>query len=434
LPAVSSTNVATNINSGNYVVQILDAKNCLDTMHLFVPNAGGNMNLSIINKKNVSCFGGNDGKATVQVVGGAPTYHYVWSAITDTTATVNNLSASNYLITVTDANNCTSQIVMQITQPTALAINHTVQATSCAKNNGRATSLVNGGTQPYSYTWVGNTNTSASVNNLAAGNYFVQILDSHLCKISDTILVANSIGLQIQLNAFADTCNAKVGAIFSQINSGTAPFIYAWYPLNSNQNFIKNLAHDIRYTLIVKDSNLCTDTAFQVMPSLGNFKINLGEDKAICIEQNPIILSPGNFVNCVWQDGSTQNKFVVKSKGVYSVVVKNQYGCTSTDSILIDEHCIDIIQMPNSFTPNNDGIDDDFGGITNSPGALVYYNLRIFNRWGQEVFHSNDYNDKWNGNFDSAPQPLGAYVFLLEYNFDKNQSNTNLKGDLILIR
>ncbi|MEY2829142.1 MAG: hypothetical protein RIQ33_1000, partial [Bacteroidota bacterium] len=71
LPAVSSTNVASNINSGNYVVQILDAKNCVDTMHLFVPNAGGNMNLSIINKKNVSCFGGNDGKATVQVVGGA---------------------------------------------------------------------------------------------------------------------------------------------------------------------------------------------------------------------------------------------------------------------------------------------------------------------------------------------------------------------------
>jgi gliding motility-associated-like protein len=115
-------------------------------------------------------------------------------------------------------------------------------------------------------------------------------------------------------------------------------------------------------------------------------------------------------------------------------LVKNQYGCIAADSIIIDEHCIDIVQIPNSFTPNEDGIDDDFGGITNSPNALVYYSLIIFNRWGQEVFHTNDYNLRWNGNFGSAPQPIGTYVCLLEYNFDKNQPNILLKGDLILLR
>jgi gliding motility-associated-like protein len=433
-PSVSVSSIASNIVSGNYTVTIADAKNCIDTMHLFVPNAGGNMNLSIINKKNVSCFNGNDGAATIQIVGGSSPFQFAWNPNVGNTSTINNLTFGNYNITVTDANNCASQIQTTISQPQKLQVNHILKSTSCGKNNGLASLQINGGTKPYAYTWTGNVSNNQQANNLVAGNYFVQINDSNLCTIADTIIINNSTALQIALVTTADTCNTSVGTIFSQINSGTAPFHYRWNSSNSSTSYLTNLAASSHHSVIVTDSNLCTDTASATIFSIGNFLISIGKDTSICNALQPIMLSISNYPSIVWQDGSTKNNYLIAASGQYFVTVKNILGCQASDTINVSEHCNDVLQLPNSFTPNNDGIDDEFGPVTNSPEGLVYYTLNIYNRWGQLVFNSINYNTLWNGKYNDAEQPTGVYVYLVEYSFDKNATHILLKGDVTLLR
>ena len=103
---------------------------------------------------NVSCYGGNNGSATIVPYGGQPPYTYLWTPGNFTTATINNLSAGTYTCTVTDATNNTVTQSVTITQPLSLAA--TVIATTnadCGVNNGFAGVSVIGGTQPYAYSW-----------------------------------------------------------------------------------------------------------------------------------------------------------------------------------------------------------------------------------------------------------------------------------------
>ncbi|MEN9522692.1 MAG: hypothetical protein RL065_1069 [Bacteroidota bacterium] len=433
-PNVSSSNIASNISTGNYLVTISDSKNCIDTMHVFVPNSGGTMALSVINKKNVSCFGGNDGAATINVTGGTPNLTYSWAPNVGNSASQNNLSATIYTIVVTDTNHCSSQIQTIISQPTVLSKSHQIIDAKCGLKNGNIQLQINGGTKPYQYSWSGSVNNSNIANQLSAGNYFILVTDSHNCKIGDTVIVKSSTPLKLSSQSINDSCNKSVGKIFTQIISGTAPILYSWKNYTSTNSYLENLKSNNTYTLFASDSNQCHDTIKATIAPLGLFNINIGNDTFVCNAQQPLILSVNNYQSITWQDGTTKNNFVVVKGGEYSVAVKNSYGCIASDTIFIDEKCNDVVLMPNSFTPNQDGIDDEFGGITNSPEGLKLYQISIYNRWGQLVFASNDYYQKWNGNFNNEQQPNGVFVYVVEYSFDNKNNSILLKGDVTLLR
>lgn len=66
------------------------------------------------------------------------------------------------------------------------------------------------------------------------------------------------------------------------------------------------------------------------------------------------------------------------------------------------------IYIPNSFTPNGDGMNDTFGALGE---AIQNYNMRVFNRWGEIIFESNAYNQQWDGTFKGLKAPEGTYVY-----------------------
>lgn len=68
------------------------------------------------------------------------------------------------------------------------------------------------------------------------------------------------------------------------------------------------------------------------------------------------------------------------------------------------------IYIPNSFTPNGDGLNDTFGAIGEAIGE---YTMQVFNRWGQLVFESTNYGKQWDGTYDGQPVPTGSYVYKL---------------------
>ncbi|MBL7700960.1 MAG: gliding motility-associated C-terminal domain-containing protein [Ferruginibacter sp.] len=118
-PYGGSGSTATGLIPGNYTVTVTDSKGCFENIPVSITNATPPA-ISIINKKDAGCFGLSNGAATAQVTGGTPPFSYSWNTVpAQTTATVNNLPAGIYTITVMDDNTCTSSATVQINEPAA---------------------------------------------------------------------------------------------------------------------------------------------------------------------------------------------------------------------------------------------------------------------------------------------------------------------------
>jgi len=110
-----------NISSGGYVVTVTDGNGCTTSTTVNVGSIGG-PTLAIANSTNVSCFGGTNGSAQVNVSSGVGPFTYTWLPSGGNNTFANNLSAGSYSVNVTDNNGCTSSTSVIITQPTQLLV------------------------------------------------------------------------------------------------------------------------------------------------------------------------------------------------------------------------------------------------------------------------------------------------------------------------
>ncbi|NQU88748.1 MAG: gliding motility-associated C-terminal domain-containing protein, partial [Mariniphaga sp.] len=93
------------------------------------------------------------------------------------------------------------------------------------------------------------------------------------------------------------------------------------------------------------------------------------------------------------------------------------------------------IYLPNAFSPNSDGLNDDFKAVTNSEN-IKFFQMLIYDRWGTLIFESKNISFGWNGTFKGKPCPQGVYVYKVEYSLSASstgQSETKM-GTVVLIR
>jgi gliding motility-associated-like protein len=128
--------------------------------------------------------------------------------------------------------------------------------------------------------------------------------------------------------------------------------------------------------------------------------------------------------------------FTFRDTGTYKIqqIVLHPSGCSDTAIAFIPIYPVVKFFMPNAFTPNNDGLNDDFIPIGSFDG-LRQYSFTIWNRWGDRIFSTNDYNAGWNGQRNNTGDhaPPGVYAYLLEY-LDVLGQKQVLKGHCTLIR
>lgn len=145
---------------------------------------------AITSSANITCFGANDGTATVTPSGGFSPYTYTWSNNGSTTATASAMSPGYDTAVVTDANGCVSLSVILITQPTQLATTVTHLDVDCAlAQQGSATVTASGGTPSYTYAWSGG-GTTAVIANLSPATYTITVTDANGCTDVDSAVVA----------------------------------------------------------------------------------------------------------------------------------------------------------------------------------------------------------------------------------------------------
>jgi len=115
-------------------------------------------------------------------------------------------------------------------------------------------------------------------------------------------------------------------------------------------------------------------------------------------------------------------------------VVTHPTGCTDTARAVIDVEPLVVLNLPNAFTPNDDGLNDDFRGKGFFDG-FRNYTMQIWNRWGEKIYETNDPNTGWDGKKQSsgALAPPGVYVYTVEYLPPRGEVKRE-KGHVTLIR
>jgi gliding motility-associated-like protein len=168
------------------------------------------------------------------------------------------------------------------------------------------------------------------------------------------------------------------------------------------------------YVVLVRDSVGCIDTLSYAIPLLAK---NYGQqmDTAFCFERNTFQISPGKFIDYLWSNGSRQGKITISEAGSYFVNVKDDWGCILPDTIVVGDLCSPWVSFPTAFSPNGDGVNDFFRPAYKN--EFDTYHLQVYNRWGELVFSSSSPKSGWDGVYKDAAQPMGVYIYKLEYAF-----------------
>lgn len=160
--------------------------------------------------------------------------------------------------------------------------------------------------------------------------------------------------------------------------------------------------------------------------------------QTICKYDTAYISLPNDVNNITWQPNGNSllnNKTLLlfpQQTTVYNITAERLVNCaiTKTTEVVI-KICPQIVFIPNAFTPNNDGLNDVFRATP--ARAVQFFNLIIYNRYGQKVFETNNSSKGWDGTFKGSSQPTGGYMYHCSYRFTGGLQRTE-SGYLILIR
>ncbi|MCB0525634.1 MAG: gliding motility-associated C-terminal domain-containing protein [Lewinellaceae bacterium] len=157
----------------------------------------------------------------------------------------------------------------------------------------------------------------------------------------------------------------------------------------------------------------------------------LPADTVICYEDVILLNSP--FNQTYWNGTGPSESYSVREPGLVIAQVENENGCIWKDTILINNCCSDHnVYVPNIFSPNEDGINDEFCLYTIDACSDVRF--RVYDRWGELVFESKGVDDCWDGTFRGKSMENGVYIWVAQIFSDKSQSREILKGSVTLIR
>ena len=166
------------LHAGTYFYTITDAVGCTGNGSVTIMEPSSELTVNVENISNSNCYNDSTGSISLLAEGGTPDYTYLWSN-GETILNLTNITAGNYTLTLTDANNCTDTISAEVLNPTQLLLSDSVKEIDYS---GFIYLYPSGGTEPYSYIW--NNDVTTSTNEyLSSGDYYVTVTDANGCTI-----------------------------------------------------------------------------------------------------------------------------------------------------------------------------------------------------------------------------------------------------------
>jgi len=425
--------------ANNYSVVISDANGCSVSSNTNVSQPPAiTISPTVVP---VTCFGMNNGSVHLLVTGGTPAYTYAWNN-GSTNQNMAGLTAGNYHVIVTDAGNCTALNNIIVTQPAQMVISSNISNVGCSGQNDGSISLTTaGGTPPYLYNWSSSNEKTAVIDSLSSGSYAVTVNDNNGCTITSTFNILPSVPLVAISTAQNASCTGvNNGSVSVVVSGGTLPYNYVWS--NGQSSSIATDLASGAYEVTVTDAKGCSvETGASIAASYelsvhASASSNVTNGGAIQLSAtstpdhgNAYSWGPVNYVSC---GTCASTEAVPPQTTLFTVNVTDANGCKAVDTITVDVITGTTIFIPNVFTPNDDGVNDQFkiyGDLSN----INYFDMVVFDRWGEKVYESNDPNFEWFGAYKGQPAPTGVYVYVASMVFNDG-SRKEYKGSLTLLK
>ncbi|MBI4646522.1 MAG: SprB repeat-containing protein, partial [Bacteroidia bacterium] len=325
--------------AGFYAITVTDSNNCVVSQLIQISNPECYLTVSISASTNVSCFGGNDGEATVLAENGTIPYLYLWSD-GQTTETAVNLTAGTYSVTVTDDINCTAITNVTITEPALLVTTIAGANISCnGADDGSADLTVTGGTIPYAFAW-SNTESSEDISSLSPATYYVTVTDFNGCIAIDSVEISEPDILVTNITGTEVTCNgSNDGSADLTVTGGTSSYNFAW----SNGAITEDISGLIAgtYTVIVTDNNDCITNDTIIIGEPGALAITYLITESTCSASDGAIdvTVTGGTPQYIylWDDAVTDEDRDTLCAGIYCGTVTDANGCTFDGCVTVND-------------------------------------------------------------------------------------------------
>jgi gliding motility-associated-like protein len=435
---------------GNYTVVAINLVNGCSLTAVQHVNPIKTFNFTLV-KKDV-CFGGQTGSAEVMVSNGVGPYSYLWSN-NQGGSTVNGLGIGIHSVSITDKGTGCSQmgtvVIVQSPQITA-----TIQSSAnkiCAGDKVVLTALSNQKVSYVKYSW-------------STGSEFNPVDLTLMQNSIVSLTVANSNGCASTFSASIDVLPLPKVDFKASTEKGCEPLCvsftstdnatsWKWYFDTivvsgvNNSSFCYQKAGSYNVALKIAGVNGCSNVI-----SKPNFIQVFSKPQAsFSIVTNPIsILEPtvelvnvsSNASSFLWDFGDTPKlhfganpSHVYENAGAFHIVLVagNNWGCYDTTVATVYVEVGFNVYIPNAFSPNDNNLNEDWGphgtGISDKE-----YELSVFDRWGEQIFRSTSFFERWDGTYRSQPVKEDVYVYKLQVMSERERKIYHFSGHVILLR
>lgn len=442
--AFKDSTIFKGLSAGDYKIRVKDLSGCVmdSVITLSQPDP---IHVSTIITHPL-CNRSADGAVSISARGGTSPYLYSFNSSTPGVVTdFSGLKAGTYAIKITDTNGCVKDTGIIFIDPSKISFDKIdITHPTCEDYpDGKILLTMMGGIPPYKYSVDGNAfSANNPIEGLKEGAYTVYVRDSNNCE---TNILLSLVGYpKIKLDStkiVPPNCfGAKDGSFQLFASGGNFPLRYT---LNEQVDTLKFAAYrNLKsgdYIVTVTDTTHCYKNF--VVSVIEPSKLALGTE----IIHNDCTGADNSRITVLVAGGTrpyqyiwsveNQNDSVANglANGFYTVRVNDAHNCTDTilSEIHYDNCCTPSI--PSAFTPNGDGKNDVLHILYQ--GGVVLKEFSIYNRYGQQVYSSDNINQGWDGKFKGQEMGLGVYYYYIRMVCGNSKNrDVSFKGDITLIR
>lgn len=467
-PAGQTTQTATGLTAGTYTCTVSSSIGCVKDIVVTVTETQG-MTANFSTVSNVTCYTKNDGVLAVSVSQGTAPYSYSWDKSASVSNTANDLYVGDNTVTITDSKGCTLAMTKTLTEPEPLKIvSLTPDTQICPEDEITLSVSGTGGSTNHTYTWTSNgvvlgTGTSITVDpDVTNTTYCVKLTEECGSPEADSCMLITFPVPVLPMLTPDKYVDCRPGEFFLQNTSSNIGELATTYiDFGNNTNGILQNGADTSvvyervgsYTLEVVNTSVygCVyDTVLadflRVNPDpIANFYVGGNPTTIFETTLQAHELASNDVVTWEWISPHSQPsyssledpKFTFPEgvEGIYPVtlIVTSYYGCTDTITLdVIVEEAI-LFYAPNAFTPDGDEFNQTWKMVLRG-GDLYGFNLKVFNRWGEIVWETNNPEVGWDGTYNGKPVPQGMYTWRMSVKHKNDDGKDEHNGVVNVLR